>query len=69
MMGMNDSTCEPRGYVVVDTIRGRGACAVFHRRAHPANTERSTADNTTGSSFGLGITAPYNRLTTLRDVS
>jgi hypothetical protein len=42
--------------------RNANACAVFRRRAHPASTERSSSDNTTGTTFGLGITTAY-RLT------
>ncbi|BCJ33839.1 hypothetical protein Athai_13420 [Actinocatenispora thailandica] len=45
-----------------NTIRARNAnaCAVFRRRAQPVNTDRSCSDNTTGSSFGLGIATPYS---------
>lgn len=44
-----------------NTIRARNAnaCAVFLRRLHPTNTRRSSSDNTTGSTFGLGTTAVY----------
>jgi hypothetical protein len=44
-----------------NTIRARNAnaCDVFRRRAHPASTHRSSSDNTTGSTFGLGITTVY----------
>jgi hypothetical protein len=55
-----------------NTIRNRNAntCAVFRRRNHPTNTDHSSPDNTTGSSFGLDTTetnpATTNyRLTTL----
>jgi len=55
-----------------NTIRDRSAnaCAVFRRRDHPTNTDRSSPDNTTGSSFGLGTAEAYPvttnyRLTTL----
>jgi hypothetical protein len=43
------------------TIRDRNAnaCDVFRRRAHPASTNRSSSDNTTGSTLGLGITTDY----------
>jgi hypothetical protein len=46
------------------TIRARNAnaCEVFRRRAHPVSTDRSSSDNTTGSSFGLGIPTDH-RLT------
>jgi hypothetical protein len=45
-----------------NTIRDRAAnaCAVLRRRAHPASTERSCSDSTTGSSFGLGTATPYS---------
>ena len=45
-----------------NTIRARtaNACAVLRRRAHPVNTDRSCSDNTTGTSFGLGIATPYS---------
>ena len=41
-----------------NTIRDRNAnaCEVFRRRDHPVNTDRSSSDNTTGASFGLGTT-------------
>ncbi len=41
-----------------NTIRARDAkaCAVFRRHDHPVNTECSSSDNTTGTSFGLGTT-------------
>jgi hypothetical protein len=35
------------------------ACAVFRRRAHPTSTRRSSSDNTTGTTFGLGTTTAY----------
>lgn len=46
------------------TIRARNAnaCEVLRRRTHPVSTDRSSSDNTTGSSFGLGIPTAY-RLT------
>jgi hypothetical protein len=39
------------------TIRARNDSAweVLRRRAYPVSTERSSSDNTTGSSFGPGI--------------
>jgi hypothetical protein len=35
----------------------------LRRRAHPISTDRSSSDNTSGSSFGLGMTTTY-RITT-----
>jgi hypothetical protein len=43
--------------------RNASACAVFRRRAHPDNTDHSSSDRTTGSSFGLAITQAH-RITT-----
>jgi hypothetical protein len=55
-----------------NTIRDRSAnaCAVFRRRDQPTSADRSSPDNTTGSSFGLGTAEAYPvttnyRLTTL----
>jgi len=54
----NSSSCATSEMVPpsahANTIRARNAnaCAVFRRRAHPTSTERSSQDNTTGSSFG-----------------
>jgi hypothetical protein len=55
-----------------NTIRDRSAnaCAVFRRLNHPTSADRSSPDNTTGSSFGLDTAEAYPvttnyRLTTL----
>ncbi|MDQ1287294.1 MAG: hypothetical protein QG622_859 [Actinomycetota bacterium] len=45
------------------TIRARNAnaCAVFRRRAHQVSTDRSSSDNTTGSSFGLAMSRAHRK--------
>jgi hypothetical protein len=45
-----------------NTIRARAAnaCAVVRRRLQATRTCHSSSDSTTGSTFGLGTTTPYN---------